>query len=378
VLGIGQQRSRGLKAGVVVDLDAAEQAVRAAVVEAERLAGVTLENVLIAVACGRLKSSTFVAHARIEEPVVSDADIDRLQAAGRSFAERDGRTLVHMNCIAYRLDESPGIADPRGMAGTALGADMHVVTADEAPLDNLVHAIERAYLSVAGAVPAPYASGLAASQEEEREQGVACVDIGAGATTLSMFYAGHLLAVDGIPVGGDHVTSDLARASSLPLGEAERIKMLCGKVGRPASDDHDVIAHALASEGGSAPWQTTKGRVREVVSGRMSSLLGQVAERIERSGSARHVVRGMILTGGASQLPGLAEFAAKTFGCSVRVAQIEPLAGMPSTFRSPAFSTVVGLAHATLDPNAGVRWNPGGVAGGSYLRRMGQWLRASF
>src|SRR5262245_24913073 len=158
VLGVGQQPSRGLKAGVVIELDAAEQCVRAAVSDAERAAGAELRQVLLAVACGRLRSTTFAADAKLGGRAVSEADIERLMAAGRSYVERDGRALLHMNCLGYRLDGAGGIAEPRGLAGKALSADLHAVTADDAPLRNLVHVAERAYLSVTGLVPAPYPS----------------------------------------------------------------------------------------------------------------------------------------------------------------------------------------------------------------------------
>ena len=146
-----------------------------------------MEEVFLSVACGRLKSSTFTANTEIEGRVVGSADIERLMAAARTHVERDGRTLLHMNCISYRLDGAAGIGEPLGLAGRTLGADLHAVTADEAPLRNLLQVVERAYLSAAGLVPAPYASGLAATTEEERQLGVVAIDIGAGTTTLAAF-----------------------------------------------------------------------------------------------------------------------------------------------------------------------------------------------
>ena len=232
VLGVGHQPTRGLKAGVVTELDAAEQAVRAAVMQAERAAGVVLEKVFLAVACGRLRSSTFTANTEIEERVAGEGDIERLLEAGRNFAARDGRALLHMNCISYRLDGVTGIADPRGMAGTKLAADLHTVTAGDAPLHNLLQVIERAYLSATGLVPAPLAAGLAATTEEERQSGVVCIDMGAGTTATSIFAQGHLLWSDLVPVGGGQVTSDIARALAIPLLEAERLKKECGTLGK--------------------------------------------------------------------------------------------------------------------------------------------------
>lgn len=378
VLGIGVEPTRGLKAGVVVALDEAEQAVRAAVDEAERAAGVRVEEVFLGVACGRLKSATFTANTVIEGRVVGSQDIERLMAAARTHVERDGRTLLHMNCISYRLDGATGIDEPLGLAGKTLGADLHAVTADEAPLRNLLHVIERAYLSTAGLAPAPYASGLGATTEEERQLGVIAIDIGAGTTTLAAFAGGHLLSVDVVPVGGNHATFDIAHALSAPAYEAERIKKDYGTLARVVTDDHEVISHALAGEDAHARGQTTKGEVRAVIRGRMLRLFGHVAGRIERSGVAGYAMQRMVLTGGGSQLVGLGEFAADFFERPVRIAGVQPFDGVPAGFGSPVFSTSVGLVHVALDPTAGTRGDGGSLEAGGYLQRMGQWLREGF
>lgn len=378
VLGIGVAPTRGLKGGLVVALDDAEQTVRAAVAQAERAAGVSVEDVYLSVACGRLKSSTFTANTEIEGRVVANADIDRLMAAARAHVERDGRTLLHMNRISYRLDSAAGIGEPLGLAGKTLGADLHAVTADEAPLRNLLHVVERAYLSAAGLAPAPYASGLGATTEEERQLGVVAIDIGAGTTTLASFARGHLLSTDVVPVGGNHATFDLAHALAAPAYEAERIKKECGTLARVVSDDHEVIAYAQSGEDAGARSQTTKGEVRAIIRGRMLRLFGHLAGRIERSGVAQHTMQRIVLTGGGSQLVGLGEFAADFFARPVRIARSEPVEGMPAGFGSPAFSTSAGLLHVALDPGAGTRGDRGGLEAGGYLRRMGQWLREGF
>ena len=375
VLGVGVQPTHGLKAGVVVALDEAEQAVRAAVAQAERAAGVRVEEVFLSVACGRSRSHTFTANTEVEGAVVGSADIERLTAAARAHVERDGRTLLHMNCISYRLDSATGIDEPLGLAGRTLAADLHAVTCDEAPLHNLLQAIERAYLSPVGIVPASYASGLAATTEEERQRGVVAIDIGAGTTTLAAFARGHLLSTDVVPVGANHATLDLAHALSAPAHEAERIKKEYGTLARVVPDDRELVSYVLAGEDDSVRGEIAKGEVRGIVRGRMLRLFGHIAARIERSGIAEFVMQRMVLTGGGSQLAGLGEFAADFFVRPARIARIEPFDGMPAGFDSPAFSTSIGLVHAALDPNAGTRENRGRLEAGGYLRRVGQWLR---
>jgi cell division protein FtsA len=283
-----------------------------------------------------------------------------------------------MNRISCRLDGAAGIPDPVGLAGKTLGADMHAVTADDAPVRNLVHVVERAYLWAAGLVAAPHAGGLGATTEEERQIGVVSMDIGAGTTTLASFARGHLLSTDVVPVGGNHVTFDLASALAAPAYEAERIKKEYGTLARVVADDHEVIQYQRAGEEAGAASQTTKGEVRVVIRNRMVRLLRDLAGRIERSGVARHTMQRLVLTGGGSQLVGLGEFAADFFARPVRVARSEPADGRPDGLCSPVFATSIGLLHAALDPDAGTRGDRGGLEAGGYLQRMGQWLREGF
>lgn len=217
ILGIGHQRSRGIKAGVIVDLDAAEQSVRSAVGQSERMAGLEIEDVFLAVSCGRLQSSHFSANAAIEGGIFTDRDVARAMSAGRSYAERDGRALVHMNRLGYRLDGQGPISEPRGMAARRLSLQLHAVTADDAPLRNLVLLIERCLLTARGLVPSGLASALAVTTPEERRLGVTCVDIGGGSTSVSIFNDGQFLWTETLPVGGNHVTFDIAKQLETPL-----------------------------------------------------------------------------------------------------------------------------------------------------------------
>jgi cell division protein FtsA len=378
VLGIGQQASRGLKAGVVIELDAAEQSVRAAVAEAERAAGCELGQVLLAVACGRLKSTTFAADTKLEGRSVSEADLVRLMSAGRSYVERDGRALLHMNAIGYRLDGAHGIADPRGLAADSLSVDLHAVSADDAPLRNLVHVAERAYLSVRGLVPAAYASSLAVTTAQERKAGVLVLDFGAGTTALALFVNGHLIVSEVIPVGGHHISFDLARGLTTSLTEAERIKALCGTVELRLGAAETPIPFAPIGEPGLRLAEVATSKVREIVCGRVRGLLGQIAERLQRAGITEGATERVVVTGGAGQLPGLSAFAGAFFGKPVRFGQPEAAYGWPAGAASPAFSTVLGLGQVAFDPAAGVRRAEHSFEAGGYLRSVGRWLKASF
>jgi cell division protein FtsA len=379
VLGFGLRPSRGLKAGVVIDLDGAEQALRAAVSQAEQAAGLTVEEVFVAVTGGGLKSLTFEAETKIAGSVVSEADTERLAAAGRDYAEREGQTLLHLEQVAYRVDGAGSVSSPGGLAGDLLAADFHAVTAQDAPMRNLLNVVERTFLAAVGIVPAPHASGLAVTTEEERRLGVTCIDMGAGSTTLSMFADGHLIAVATMPAGGHHVTFDIARTLSTPFAEAERIKTLHGSLDDGAADDEELFSYAV-SGGDDAPLhETTRADLNGIITTRVSDLLTQALGRIEGSGVAHLASHGVVLTGGGSQLRGLAGFAEEMLGRPVRIGRPEVADGMPAAYSNPIFSTAIGLIPIALDP-AGLRRQRvrPEVAAGGYLKRVGQWLRDGF
>lgn len=379
VLGLGHLRSRGLKAGVIIDLAEAEATVRAAIAQAERMARHTLEDVFVSVSCGRLQSANFSATVDVTGGVIRADDIDRLMAGGHAFAEREGRTLIHLNRIGYRVDGAPGAHDPRGLAATRLSADLHTVAADEAPVRNLMLVVERCYLNVRALIATPYASALAATTEEERRLGVTCIDIGGGTATVAAFADGHFIHAATVPLGGHHITLDIAQALQTPLAEAERIKTLYGTLVVAQSDEYEAFSYALAGEEDGARGQATKAQLAGIIRPRVGSILGLVRERLEKAGTMDFAGQRVVLTGGASALVGFGEFAANTLGRPARVALPQPIVGLPQGGASPAFSTVAGLLAVAASGGGEV---PGlrnrDAFGGGYLERVGEWLKAGF
>jgi cell division protein FtsA len=378
VLGVGHLRSRGLKGGVITDLAEAESVVRATIAQAERMAGVTLEDVYVSVSCGRLQSSNFAASVDVEGGIVRSADIDRLMGGARSWAERDGRTLIHLNRVGFRLDGMAGSRDPRGMMAKKLSADVHTVAADESPVRNLLLVVERCYLSVRALVAAPYASAIAATREEERRLGVTCIDIGGGTATVAAFAEGHFIHAAAVPVGGHHITFDIAHALQTPLADAERIKTLYGTMVVAQSDEHEAFSYALAGEEEGARGRTTKAQLAEIIRPRVASILGLVRERMEQAGVMNFAGERVVLTGGSSALVGMGEFAANTLGQPVRVAGPQG-AGLPQGVSSPAFATVAGLlAVAAAGGEEAFARRDHEAVGSGYIGRVGQWLMAGF
>jgi cell division protein FtsA len=380
VIGVGHQRAEGVKGGVVIDLDRAEHSARAAIAQAERMAGVELAEVHVAVSCGRLRSHNFTAKAEIASGLVAEDDIRRLMTAGQAYAEQGGRALVHMNEVALRLDGTPGSRDPRGMAARELAFDLHAVTADEAPLRNLLMVVGRCYLEPASHVPTPLASAIAVATEDERRLGVTVIDIGAGTTSLAMFAEERFLYGSVSPQGGTQITFDIARALHTPLAEAERIKALYGTVVCAPSDEHDAFTYPSAGEDDGILYHMTKAELAEVVRPRVTAMCHHVRQRLEECEMTAYAGRCLVLTGGTSQLTGLADFMAVELGRPVRVAGPQPISGLPSACSSPAFSTVVGLLAAeTQGAAAGRRvYSSRDAEAGSYLKRVGSWLREGF
>lgn len=380
VLGIGHTRSRGVKAGVVTDLDAAGESVRAAVGQAERVAGVTLESVYLAVSCGRIGSLNFTARADVASGVVGEDDIARLVEGGRAYAERGERSLLHMNRLRFRLDGNDGVRDPRGMAARAIAAEMHAVTVDEAPLRNLLLLIERCYLGASGLVAGPYASALGATTADERRLGVTCIDIGAGTIGIAAFAEGRFLYCDAIASGGNALTYDIARQLQAPLSEAERIKALYGTVVSAPSDSLDEFSYPLAGEVASEMRRISKAALASILRPRVAGILGLVRERLERGGVAGYCGERIVLTGGTSQLVGFGEFAASALGRPTRVARPEAGIALPGPVASPAFSCAAGLglcASGGGDLSA-PRGGTAQLAGRGYLGQVGAWLRQGF
>ncbi len=378
VIGIGHCKSQGVRSGLIVDLDKAEDVVGACISQAERMAGVTLDEITVAVSGGRIKSHNFVANAELDGSVVGSKDVSRLLSAGNSYVDREGRTLIHMNQVNLRLDDLPVGKDPRGMAGHKISADLHAVTADDAATRNLSILIDRCHLDVEQFIVAPYASGLAATSEEERRLGVTCVDIGGGTTTISVFAEGRFIFAHAIPVGSDHVTYDVARALQTRLAEAERIKALYGTLLMAQSDEQEVFSYPLTGADEGMSHQTTKAQLAQIIRPRFVSLMALIEERLGASNLGPLAGSRFVFTGGGSQIVGLAEFAANALGRPVRNVRPMVVPGLPQGISGGAFSAVVGqifarssLGEELITKEESVRLSQG------YLERVGRWLMES-
>lgn len=381
--GLGKSRTRGLKASVVIDLELATAAVQQAIEQAEKSARVTLDSVMLAVPSGRLKGHSIAASADLTGPVVTDAELARLARAGHAYAGRDDRRLLHMNAIAYRLDGGPPVGDPRGMTASRIAADIHVVSADDTPVRHLLQVIEGADLSVNRLIPTPVASAIAVATLSERQRGVIVVDFGAGSTTLALYAEGHLVGLAAIPMGGNHLTYDLSRSLRLSIPEAERIKTNYGTLVRTQVDAHRAIplTRIIGDTDGDLDRErvVTAADVREVLAMRAGTILAMVRERIEASGVPIKAFESVVMTGGASRLPGFVAAVSRLLDRPTRLGEPHPHAGNAEALCVPEFATVSGLIDAVLDPEVGIALDrPRDLSDAGYLGRLGKWFRESF
>ena len=383
IIGFSHTGARGMKAGNVVDLVEAEEAVRHAVDVAERSARRQVESAVVSVSAGRLASELFAASVDIGGPTVTDSDIARVLAAGCRRSLRQGRVVLHSLPIAFALDDARGIRDPRGMLGRRFGVDMHVVTADGAAARNLMLTIERCHLAVEAMVASPYVAGLSVLADDEADHGAAVIDMGAGTTTMAVFSSGRFIHADGFALGGFHVTLDLARGLSTSIYDAERIKTLYGSVLAGGLDERDMITvPTVGTDERDPPQFVSRATLTRIVKPRVEEILEMVRDRLAASPFAAEPRARVILTGGASQLNGLPELATRILSRPVRIGRPLGIGGLPDDAKGAAFAVAAGLlvypqaAHLEHFEPRRTRHHMTGTGG--YIARVGRWLRESF
>ncbi|MEQ9360803.1 MAG: cell division protein FtsA, partial [Rhodospirillales bacterium] len=304
VVGIGQQKSHGLKSGSVIDLEAAEATIRATVEVAESMVGENIHKVFVNLSCGKPKSKLVAHEADIGGREIEEADLYRVLTADQVTAGTPAdREMIHSIPVGYSVDDNRGVRDPRGMYGARLGANVHLVTAQRGPVKNLRTVIDRCQLEIEAMVATPFASALACLVDDERQLGTTCIDIGGGVTSLAIFCDGELVHTDVIPLGGGHMTNDIARGLSTPIAHAERLKTLHGNAIASIADERDMIDVPQVGEDiHEAPNPVPRSILNGIIQPRMEETFELVRAHLKDSGVAGFAGRRVVLTGGASQL----------------------------------------------------------------------------
>ena len=380
VIGFGYGPSEGVKAGAIIDLDAAERAVRSVVGMAERGAGLTVESIIVNVGAGRLSSETFSATVSLEGHEVEKADIERVMRAVNSRSVRPERSIVHALPIGYSLDGLRGTRDPLGMVGEKLGVDIAVVSAETLAMRNIELVLNRCHLQIEAMIATPYASGLATLVDDEPELGAACIDFGGASTTVSVFNDGQLVYCDALAVGGHHLTLDIARQLSVSIVDAERLKTVYGSVLPGQQDERELIPISQVGSGDDSQ-TVSRSVLTRIIRPRIEEVLTAVRDRMQSTGMMDVCGRRLILTGGASELTGLPELARRILARNVRPGRPMGIAGLPPMAKTPAFAAVCGmLIYPQVCGNEyaapPVSRKLTGTDG--YFARVGNWLRTSF
>ena len=304
VTGMSHQASAGIRQGMVVDMDAAQQAISSAVHSAEQMAGSQVHEVVVSLTGGHPRSQVLRREMTIGGGAIKDMDVRRLLQDCRGSATLTDSMLIHAVPVGYSIDGSPLTPDPRGMHGQTLGVRMTVVSAAESAVRNLLTCIARSHLEVKDLVVSPYAAGLAALVEDERDLGSTIVEMGAGTTSLAVFYEGAAIHTDVIPICGRHVTNDISQGLHTRIDHAERLKTLYGNAIRSSNEDREMIDVVQIGEDPDAtPQQVPRSHLNGIIAPRIEETMELVRQRLDKSGVSGLAGQRVVLTGGAAQLP---------------------------------------------------------------------------
>jgi len=383
VLGTGQRESRGVKRGYVTDMEASEIAVREAVEIAERMSGVTIDDVWASFGAGSLMSDIANVEVELGGHQVEQSDIEELLAAGKGAIDRGGQTVLHAHPALYTLDGVEGVKHPIGLYADRLGVDIHVVAADPAPLRNVDFVVRSAHLGVEAIVASPVAAALACLTHEERDLGVALIEMGAEVTNVSLHAGGMLVGLRSIPLGAKDITDDIACAFGIQRRDAERLKCFYGSAMTSPRDNHEMIdAAPIGAEEGAEPTRITRAQLMTVIRQQVEGLTSQIDAALKSLGFTGPVGRQVVLTGGGAELKNIADYMQGVLGRAVRVGRPRTITGLPEAHSGPAFSTLVGLAMLAGSGSGDLRDMMAGSGarktGNSFVGRMLAALRHGY
>jgi cell division protein FtsA len=378
VIGAATTRSRGVRFGEIHSMSETERAIRTAVQAAQKMAGIRVDHVIAAFSGAGPRSYGLAGAVDVQGVTVDEQDVARVLSACDVPDFGHGREVLHAQPVNFALDHRSGLIDPRGQIGNELSCDMHMLTVDAQAIQNLAHCIKRCDLELAGVASSSYASGVAALVEDEQELGAACIDMGGGATGVSIFMKKHMIYADTVRMGGDHVTSDISMGLQVPMATAERIKTFYGGVVATGMDDRELIE----TGGETGDWEHDRRKVSRtdligIMRPRVEEILEEVRASLDAAGFDHLPSQQIVLTGAASQIPGLDGLAAKILGHQVRLGRPMRVHGLPQAATGPGFASAVGLCLFAAHPQD--EWWDFEIPADKYparsLKRAVQWFR---
>ncbi|MGO4917693.1 cell division protein FtsA [Pseudogemmobacter sp. W21_MBD1_M6] len=351
VIGAATTRSRGVRFGEIDAMQETERAIRTAVQAAQKMANVRVDHVIACFGGARPRSYGLAGAIDLQDSIVSEQDVARVLSACDVPDIGPGREVLHAQPVNFALDHRSGLGDPRGHVGNRLAADMHLLTVETTVVQNLLYCIKRCDLELAGLASSAYVSGISSLVEDEQELGAACIDMGGGATGLSIFIKKHMIYADCVRLGGDNITSDISKGLQIPLATAERIKTFYGGVVATGMDDREMIEIG----GDTGDWERDRRTVSRaeligIMRPRVEEILEEVRARLDAAGFEHLPSQQIVLTGGCSQIPGLDALAGKILGQQVRLGRPLRVQGLPQAATGAAFASSVGLCLFAAHP----------------------------
>ncbi|MCV6596036.1 MAG: cell division protein FtsA [Mangrovicoccus sp.] len=381
IIGAATTRARGVSFGELDVIREGERAIRTVVQAAQKMAETRVDHVIVSMAGARPRSYGLVGAVDLGGAPVTDHDIARVLASCDIPDIGEGRAVLHAQPVNFALDHRSGLSDPRGQVGNQLTTDMHLLSVEDRCIRDLLHCVNRCDLELAGIASAPYVAGISSLVEDEQKIGAVCIDMGGGTTSLSIFLRNHMIYADTVRIGGLHVTQDISRGLGIPMAMAERIKTVHGGLTATGRDDREMIK--LRSETGD--WEhdsreISRSELIGIMRPRVEEILEEVRMRLDAAGFEHLPSQKIVLTGGASQVPGLAQMASRILGQQVRLGRPLRVLGLPQAATGPGFASAVGLCLLAAHPQD--EWwdfaDPSMVRGPQSLRRMVRWFKENW
>lgn len=344
VVGFGHHISEGIRAGIIIDIKKAEKSILAALNAAEKMAGETIEEAYVNISGSSIKSQHINIETKISGHEVTQKDIDLMISKGEELFENTETEIIQSVPLTYRIDDTDGIKDPIGMFGQVISTNLHVVSASATSVRNLRNLLGKCHLNVRDFVVSSYASGLSVLTPDEMEIGVTLLDIGASNTSIAIFADGYPVYFDSVPVGGQHITRDIALGLSVSVPFAERLKVIQGSSISTEAEDSDRIDINDEEDGGGAPEKSvTKAELTAIIRPRVEEILELAKSNLEKSGLYGVSGNKIVITGGTSQLQGIKEISSFIFNKHARIAKPSEMIGMPESAKGPSFATSIGM-----------------------------------
>ncbi|MGM0556249.1 MAG: cell division protein FtsA [Myxococcota bacterium] len=377
IIGIGSHPSTGLRKGVVINIDATINSIQKAVEEAELMAGCEVNRVCAGIAGGHIKGFNSRGIVAVKDKEVKQTDLARVVDAARAVAMPMDRKIIHVIPQEYIIDDQDGIKEPLGMTGVRLEANVHIVTASVTSAQNIVKCANACGLEVADIVLEQIASSEAVLSEDEKELGVAVVDIGGGTTDIAIYSQGSLVHTAVLSIGGNHLTNDIAVGLRTPMAEAERIKQKYGCAMTDRVSPEETIE--VPSVGGRPPRVLSRQILSEIIEPRVEEIFAYVGRELKNSGFEDLIASGVVITGGTTILEDMPELAEEVLALPVRRGNPKGVGGLVDVVRNPKFATGVGLV---INSSQNSEYDPFRVEDQSFYRRfasrVGEWFVQMF